>query len=182
MGTPENTGVNKKHQIFIFEYLVFSQKSYLNMWCFEKIHICIPKIQYLHTKTWKSAYHVNFQTYFDFLSVGVTWHPKALHLYFCLVRPPPPPSISLKPVLPISLARFLHHNYFSGLKSTYCVKLKIKILSNTGKMPLRRSTESISEYCRKYFIKICLNVPCCNTCTDPNGLLCKIDTPFTNSL
>ena len=33
---------------------------------FWKSHICIPKIQYLHTKTWKSAYHVNFQTYFDF--------------------------------------------------------------------------------------------------------------------
>ena len=43
-------GVNKSPQKFIFAYLVFSQKSYLNMWCFEKIHICIPKIQNLHTK------------------------------------------------------------------------------------------------------------------------------------
>ena len=43
------TGVTKKHQKFIFKYLVFSQKSYLNMWCFEKVHICIPKIPYLHT-------------------------------------------------------------------------------------------------------------------------------------
>ena len=42
-------GVTKKHQKFIFKYLVFSQKSYLNMWCFEKVHICIPKIPYLHT-------------------------------------------------------------------------------------------------------------------------------------
>ena len=42
-------GVTKKHQKFIFEYWVFSQKSYLNMWCFEKVHICIPKIPYLHT-------------------------------------------------------------------------------------------------------------------------------------
>ena len=49
MNMIQNSGVNKKHQKFIFEYWVFSQKSYLNMWCFEKIHICIPKIQYLHT-------------------------------------------------------------------------------------------------------------------------------------
>ena len=58
--------VNKKLQKFIFEYWVFLQKSYLNMLCFEKIHICIPKIQYLHTLTSKSAYQVNFQTCFDF--------------------------------------------------------------------------------------------------------------------
>ena len=32
------------------EYWEFSQKSYLNVWCFEKVHICIPKIPYLHTK------------------------------------------------------------------------------------------------------------------------------------
>ena len=38
------TGVNKKPQKFIFEYWVFSQKSYLNVGCFEEIHICIPKI------------------------------------------------------------------------------------------------------------------------------------------
>ena len=53
-------GVTKKHQKFIFEYWVFSQKSYLNVWCFEKVHICIPKILYyicipknwyLHTKS-----------------------------------------------------------------------------------------------------------------------------------
>ena len=43
-------GVNKKHQKFIFEYRVFSQKLYLNMWCFEKVHICIPNMRYLHTK------------------------------------------------------------------------------------------------------------------------------------
>ena len=43
------TGVTKKHQEFIFEYWVFFQKSYLNVWCFEKVHICIPKILYLHT-------------------------------------------------------------------------------------------------------------------------------------
>ena len=43
------SGVNKNLQIFIFEYWVFSQKSYLNMWCLEKIHICIPKIQYLYS-------------------------------------------------------------------------------------------------------------------------------------
>ena len=36
------SGVTKKHQKFIFEYWVFSQKSYLNVWCFEKFHICIP--------------------------------------------------------------------------------------------------------------------------------------------
>ena len=42
-------GVNKKPQKFIFEYWVFSQKSYLNVGCFEEIHICIPKIRYLHT-------------------------------------------------------------------------------------------------------------------------------------
>ena len=36
-------GVNRRHQKFIFEYQVFSQKSYLNTGCFEKIHICIPK-------------------------------------------------------------------------------------------------------------------------------------------
>jgi len=40
----DGTGVNKKPQKFIFEYWVFSQKSYLNVGCFEKIHICIPKI------------------------------------------------------------------------------------------------------------------------------------------
>ena len=28
------TGVTKKHQNFIFEYWVFSQKSYFNVWCF----------------------------------------------------------------------------------------------------------------------------------------------------
>ena len=44
-----NSGVAKKHQKFIFEYWVFTQKSYLNVWCFEKVHICIPKIPYLHT-------------------------------------------------------------------------------------------------------------------------------------
>ena len=38
-----NAGVNKKHQKFIFEYQVISQKSYLYTGCFEKIHICIPK-------------------------------------------------------------------------------------------------------------------------------------------
>ena len=43
-------GVNKSPKKFIFAYLVFSQKPYLNVWCFEKIHICIPKIQNLHTK------------------------------------------------------------------------------------------------------------------------------------
>ena len=42
-------GVTKKQQKFKFEYWVFSQKSYLNVWCFEKVHICIPKIPYLHT-------------------------------------------------------------------------------------------------------------------------------------
>ena len=42
-------GVNKKPQKFIFEYWVISQKSYLNVGCFEEIHICIPKIRYLHT-------------------------------------------------------------------------------------------------------------------------------------
>ena len=38
-----STGVNKKPQKFIFEYWVFSQKSYLNVGCFEEIDICIPK-------------------------------------------------------------------------------------------------------------------------------------------
>ena len=38
-------GVNKKHEKFIFEYRVFSQKLYLNMWCFEKVHICIPNMR-----------------------------------------------------------------------------------------------------------------------------------------
>ena len=44
-------GVTKKHQIIIFEYWVFSQKSYLNMGRFEKnifayqkFDFCIPKI------------------------------------------------------------------------------------------------------------------------------------------
>ena len=120
-------GVNKKHQKFIFEYWVFSQKSYLNMWCFEKaifahlkFNICIPKLGNLHT--------MSIFRHTLILSVGVTWHP-------------------------------------------------------TGKMPLVwRSNETISESYRKYFIKICLNIPCCNTRTDSNGLLCKIDTPSTNSL
>ena len=40
-----STGVNKKHEKFIFEYRVFSQKLYLNMWCFEKVHICIPNMR-----------------------------------------------------------------------------------------------------------------------------------------
>ena len=39
-------GVTKKHQKFIFEYWLFPQKSYLNMWCFEKN-------QHLHTKNWR---------------------------------------------------------------------------------------------------------------------------------
>ena len=50
-------GVTKKHQNTIFEYWFFSQKSYLNMGCFEniifaylKFNICIPRICYLHTK------------------------------------------------------------------------------------------------------------------------------------
>ena len=42
-------GVTKKHQKFIFEYWVVSQKSYLNMGHLKKICICIPKIRYLHT-------------------------------------------------------------------------------------------------------------------------------------
>ena len=51
-----SSGVTKKHQKFIFEYWVFSRKSYLNMWCFEKaifaylkFNICIPKLGNLHT-------------------------------------------------------------------------------------------------------------------------------------
>ena len=51
-------GVTKKHQKFIFECWVFSQKSYLNVWCFEKVHIWIPKIPYLHTYNSK----LNFST------------------------------------------------------------------------------------------------------------------------
>ena len=47
---PLRSGVNKKHQKYLFEYRVFSQKLYLNMWCFEKVHICIPNMRYLHTK------------------------------------------------------------------------------------------------------------------------------------
>ena len=43
-------GATKKHQKFKFEYWVFSQKSYLNVWCFEKVHICTPKIPYLHNE------------------------------------------------------------------------------------------------------------------------------------
>ena len=42
------SGVTKKHQKIIFEYWVFSQKSNLNMGCFEKT--------YLHTKNVISAY------------------------------------------------------------------------------------------------------------------------------
>ena len=38
------------------------------MGCFEKVHICIPKIWYLHTQNSISAYQVNFQTHLDFLS------------------------------------------------------------------------------------------------------------------
>ena len=56
----KRSGMTKKHQKYIFEYLVFSQKSYLNVWCFVKVHICIPKIPYLHTITVKvniSCYH-----------------------------------------------------------------------------------------------------------------------------
>ena len=56
--THMHTGVNKKHQKFIFEYWVFSQKSYLNMWCFEntifvylKFNICLPKLWNLHTQS-----------------------------------------------------------------------------------------------------------------------------------
>ena len=45
--TSEAPGVTKKHQKFIFEYLVFSQKSYLNRWRFKKVHICTPKLPYL---------------------------------------------------------------------------------------------------------------------------------------
>ena len=46
---PSSSGVNKKPEIFIFEYWVFSQKSYLNMGCFEKFIFAYLKIQYLHT-------------------------------------------------------------------------------------------------------------------------------------
>ena len=46
--------VSKKHQKFIFEYWVFSQKSYLHVWCFEKVHICITKIPYPHTASVKA--------------------------------------------------------------------------------------------------------------------------------
>ena len=52
-----SSGLTKKHQKIIFEYWVFSQKSYLNMGRFEKnifayqkFDFCIPKILYLHTK------------------------------------------------------------------------------------------------------------------------------------
>ena len=48
-------GVNKKPQKFIFAYWVFSQKSYLNVGCFEKIHICIPEIRYLHTSSFAAV-------------------------------------------------------------------------------------------------------------------------------
>ena len=43
---PTWPGVTKKHQKFRIEYRVFSQKSFLNMWRFEKVHIWIPKIPY----------------------------------------------------------------------------------------------------------------------------------------
>ena len=76
------TGVIKKPQKFISEYQVFSQKPYLNMGYFEKVHICIPKIQYLHTRNSISADQVDFQTYFDFLSVVHT-----AHLHCCKVGP-----------------------------------------------------------------------------------------------
>ena len=54
---PSDAGVTKKHQKFIFEYWVVSQKSYLNMgdlkksvFAYLKFNICIPKSLYLHTK------------------------------------------------------------------------------------------------------------------------------------
>jgi len=50
--------VAKKHQKFIFEYWVFTQKSYLNVWCFEKVHICIPKIPYLHTLVYNEFHQI----------------------------------------------------------------------------------------------------------------------------
>ena len=53
-----NSGVAKKHQKFIFEYWVFTQKSYLNVWCFEKVHICIPKIPYLHTLVYNEFHQI----------------------------------------------------------------------------------------------------------------------------
>ena len=59
-------GVTKKHQKFKFEYWVYPQKSYLNMWCFEKVHICIPKIPYLHTP---KILHLHTTAYFDLLIV-----------------------------------------------------------------------------------------------------------------
>ena len=86
-----SAGVNKKHQKFIFEYWAFSQKTYLNMWCFEKSHNCIPKIQYLHTNTWKSAYHVNFQTN-CFFECGRHLTPNSL----AFILLPGPPSTSCK--------------------------------------------------------------------------------------
>ena len=49
LASAQDARVNKKPQKFIFEYWAFSQKSYLNGGCFEEIHICIPKILYLHT-------------------------------------------------------------------------------------------------------------------------------------
>ena len=56
-GQKRRAGVNKKPQKFIFEYWVFSQKSFLNVGCLKKsifaylkLNICIP---------------VNFQAYLD---------------------------------------------------------------------------------------------------------------------
>ena len=69
------SGVNKSPQKIIFAYLVFSQNLYLNMWCFEKIHICIPKIQNLHTLNLKFAYQTNLQTCFRFFYDIITLLP-----------------------------------------------------------------------------------------------------------
>ena len=107
----------------------------------------------------------------------ITWHSSALHLYICLVRPPPQ-AYQSKPFSPS------HFPYSFILINSQVWKDILYETSNwnsiTGKMS--RSMESISESLRNYYIKICLNAPCCNTWTGPNGLFCKKDTPFTNSL
>ena len=154
------------------------------MWCFEKaifaylkFNICIPKLGNLHTMSifrhtlifwvWASLDTQQPCIY--------TFAWSALHL---------PQAYHLNPSSPFHKPESFILTNFQVLKVHIVWHFNLKFYHRENAVIVKVNVVNfrILSRHRKYCIKICLNVPCCNTCTDPNRLLCKIDAPFTNSL
>ena len=70
---------------------------------------------------------------------------------------------------------------FESLEASVMTSILIK-LALLHLLDFAKTRGKLRPNLRQVLHRICLNVPSCNTSTDPNGLFCKIDTPFTNSL